>query len=197
MLFWLDEVIGHFMVDIIDVQHRRLLEQLEGVSDKHLSSSTSAPNSIRGSIRPSSPATHFQGRSQFGGKTISPAQSIYNGNIDTTIHSRIPPTPSKPAQEKQFLDFLTLRTMHTRHLTFLREGLLIADRGLAVMIRDVLETCRRFTRLVERWGGDVLPGLLEDGGEDGLGGLIAERNRAVEEITSVSFNVVFIALNTN
>jgi gamma-tubulin complex component 4 len=189
MLFWLDEVIGHFMVDIIDVQHRRLLEQLEGVSPERTTQPHSVPNSLRGSVRPTSPATHLHtSRSQFGDKTATPSQSIYDYNPETaTIRSRAPPTPSKhDPQQKRYLDFLTLRSIHTRHLSFLREGLLLADKGMAVLIRDILETCRRFTGIVERWSGDVLPGLLEDDGEGDVGSLLGERSGAVEEIMTVS-----------
>lgn len=72
---------------------------------------------------------------------------------------------------------------------FLRQGLLIADRSTATIIRDILDTCRRFSALVERWGGDVLPELLLEGsgsaqGEgEGEGQLIQEREKAVSEIT--------------
>lgn len=74
--------------------------------------------------------------------------------------------------------------MHSRHLTFLREGLLIAERESAVLIRDILDTCKRFAGLVERWGGDVLPEMLIEE-EDEAGALTAERTKAVEEIHEV------------
>jgi gamma-tubulin complex component 4 len=78
--------------------------------------------------------------------------------------------------------------MHTRHLAFLREGLLIADTSTAVLIRDILDTCRRFTSTVERWGGDVLPELLMEGASgEQIGELIEEREKAVLE-TSENFN---------
>lgn len=73
--------------------------------------------------------------------------------------------------------------MHSRHLSFLREGLLIADHGFAIIIRDILETCKRFTGLVERWGGDVLPELLTEGIS---GDTIKERGVAVHKLAQVS-----------
>lgn len=51
-----------------------------------------------------------------------------------------------------------------------------------MIIRDILEVCRRFTGLVERWGGDVLPELLSDE-------VTGERESAVEELAEVSFTV--------
>lgn len=80
---------------------------------------------------------------------------------------------------------MPLRQMHSHHLLFLRQGLLIADRSTAIIIRDILDTCRRFTALVERWGGDVLPELLleSEGPGDGIGHLFDEREKAVMGIT--------------
>jgi hypothetical protein len=73
--------------------------------------------------------------------------------------------------------------MHARHLAFLRESLLIAERETAVLVHDILDTCKRFAGLVERWGGDVLPELLAEGE---VGEMVAERARVVEEISDVS-----------
>ncbi|TXT13347.1 hypothetical protein VHUM_00714 [Vanrija humicola] len=126
MLFFLDQLLGHFMTDIVGTQHRRLLEQL--------------------------------------------------------------PRSTSPARGAQYLDFLTLRQMHARHLAFLREGLLIAERDSAVLVRDILDTCKRFAGLVERWGGDVLPELLQEG--DDHGGLLAERTRAVDEISDTLHDLI-------
>lgn len=72
------------------------------------------------------------------------------------------------------------RQMHSHHLAFLREGLLISDTSTAILVRDILDVCRRFTALVDRWGGDVLPELLSDGQ---LGQLTSEREAAIGEIS--------------
>lgn len=125
MLFFLDQLISHFMTDIISMQTKRLVEQLRAA----------AP-----STRP----------------------------------------PSRSASPQGYLDFLTLRQMHARHLSFLRQGLLIADKDSAVVIRDILDTCKTFSGLVEKWGGDVLPELLM--ADDNA---MAERKAAVEDISEV------------
>lgn len=59
---------------------------------------------------------------------------------------------------------------------------------MATVIRDILDTCRRFTGLVERWGGDVLPELLMEGinGEE-VGKMVKERAQAVQQINDVRF----------
>lgn len=73
--------------------------------------------------------------------------------------------------------------MHARHLAFLREGLLLNDRNLAVAVRDILDTCKRLGGLVERWTND--DGLFDPllGGEDTLTG---DRVRQAREIGKVS-----------
>ncbi|WVQ79289.1 hypothetical protein IAT38_001385 [Cryptococcus sp. DSM 104549] len=193
MLFFIDQLQSHFMTDIIDVQHKRLLEQLElgdapGGSSAGLAGSTRG--SLRGSISVRSPANTNAG-TRYAASTIggndrragSPFSDTQGGLLDSqTVRSnRAPPTPSKG--QNAYLDFLTLRQMHTRHLSFLREGLLISDPGLATVTRDILDVCKRFTGLVERWGGDVLPELLLEGADgEEVGKMVGERAEALEEI---------------
>ncbi|BEJ13869.1 hypothetical protein CspHIS471_0310430 [Cutaneotrichosporon sp. HIS471] len=124
MLFVLDQLLGHFMADIVGTQHRRLLDTL--------------------------------------------------GDGGT------------PGRGTAYLDFLTLRQMHARHLAFLREGLLIADRESALLVRDILDTCKRFCGLVERWGGDVLPELLSDDEGD----VVGERAKVVDEVNDTLHDLV-------
>ncbi len=114
MLFFLDQLQSHFMIDIIDVQHRRLLEQLEGVGSA-MSASSSVPSSLRGSVRPASTFGD-------GYRPGSPGSSTHGGLDTQTIRSRAPPTSSRAPTS--FLDFLTLRYAFTRnsHLTALIWG---------------------------------------------------------------------------
>ncbi|ODN78453.1 hypothetical protein L202_04088 [Cryptococcus amylolentus CBS 6039] len=189
MLFFIDQLQSHFMTDIIDVQHRRLLEQLEV---DNVSSSTldgSMRGSMRGSVRGSvsrtapTPVKSAAASTVEGRRPASPYTETQGLHDSQSIRAnRAPPTPSKK-QGPSYLDFLTLRQIHTRHLAFLREALLISDIGIATLTRDILDTCRRFTGLVERWGGDVLPELLMEGieGEE-VGKMVQERAQAVEEI---------------
>ncbi|AFR95456.2 hypothetical protein C343_03557 [Cryptococcus neoformans C23] len=194
MLFFIDQLQSHFMTDIIDVQHKRLLEQLglETVLSAPALGGSLRRSSLRGSISVrqtptatkvrtaiSTPATESGERR----RAASPFSDTYSVPCDgqTLRSNRVPPTPNKA--QSVYLDFLTLRQLHTLHLSFLREGLLIADINLASVIRDILDTCRRFAGLVERWGGDVLPELLMEGinGEE-VGKMVKERAQAVQEI---------------
>jgi hypothetical protein len=71
------------------------------------------------------------------------------------------------------------RQIHSRHLAFLREGLLLSDQATALIIRDILNVCRRFTGLVERWGGDLLPESLDNDE-------ISQREHDVNDVAEVS-----------
>ena len=195
MLFFLDQLQSHFMVDIIDVQHRRLVDQLDGLGSPP-TASTLVSNSVRGSMRPPCDVGN-------GNPPGSPVPSSHHAADVQSTRSRAPPAPGKSVVT--FLDFLTLRyvlsesdsvrirkeallalnisQLHARHLSFLSEGLLLADRVIAELIRDILDTCQRFTGLVERWGGDVVPELLT---EDVRGVILEERGSKVESIVDVS-----------
>lgn len=159
MLFFLDQLLGHFMTDIVGVQHKRLLEQIR----PHVPAPAPVHARARGlsNVRASTPTP---------GTPRNPRPRPSTPGLGTPGLA-----PDAPA----YLDFLTLRQMHARHLAFLREGLFIAERDSAQLIRDILDTCKRFAGLVERWGGDVLPELLLDDSND----RVSERARAVAEIS--------------
>lgn len=117
MLFFLDQLLGHFMVDIIDVLHRRLLDSLEevNIAAKQGHGMGSRPGSMRGSIaRAGSPISRFGTASTAGrGSTArweadSPSASTHDDFDTQTIRTRAPPSSARPAPAV-FLDFLTLR----------------------------------------------------------------------------------------
>ena len=154
MLFFFDELLGHFMTDIVDVQHRSLLDMLDpptgaGIGADGLPRSSSMSASLRSSTRfPRSGSVRT-----FGGYESVRASSPGSTAQESTRH-QVPPVPN---QHTAYLDFLSLRQMHARHLAFLREGLLLSDRALALLIRDIMDLSTRFAGLIERWGGDVIP----------------------------------------
>jgi gamma-tubulin complex component 4 len=117
MLFFLDQLLGHFMVDIIDVQHRRLLDSLQEVNIAAKQGINSRPSSMRGSVaRASSPGSRFGGTPTSAGRAFaarnweseSPNDSTHDGFDTQTIRTRAPPSSARPAHAV-FLDFLTLR----------------------------------------------------------------------------------------
>lgn len=115
MLFFLDHLLGHFMVDIIDVQHRRLLERLDEVNvhqPKSLGTTSSRPGSMRGSIAPAGTTASAASPSSRLRQAESPIETSSQGGFDTqTIRSKPPPTSARSAHAS-FLDFLSLRSAH-------------------------------------------------------------------------------------
>lgn len=111
-LFWLDELLSHFMTDIIDIQHRALLSQLEGPEyEPTVRRSGSIATSLRGSrLQKSQSREHLSAQglsashaSERGGMRPASPASTY---APETVRSRIPPIPNKHTAH---LDFLTLR----------------------------------------------------------------------------------------
>ncbi|WVQ66333.1 uncharacterized protein L199_004512 [Kwoniella botswanensis] len=152
MNWFISELLTHFM-DIIEVQHRHLLQRLDIQDEKRsLLNRSSSKGSLRGSTI---------GRSSIGplkGKEVVPKSPLSEShttnwedrtNTNTYKSNKAPPTPNKG--EKNYLDFLTLRSIHSQHLAFLLEALLLSDPSVSSLIRDILDTCRRFTSLTDRW----------------------------------------------
>lgn len=111
MLFFLDTLLSHFTTDIIEVQHRNLVDQLSDVSDP--TESTAIPRSasirsLRGSARRAGSASpQIRTRSLLGDEAKTPGSPASTYAFDQTARSRVPPTPAK--RPTSHLDFLTLR----------------------------------------------------------------------------------------
>jgi gamma-tubulin complex component 4 len=75
--------------------------------------------------------------------------------------------------------------MHTRHLAFLRDGLLLTDLQLATLVKDIMDTCKRFAGLVDRWGGDGISDLAS-GAEE----ILEERSKQMKEVGRVSYAIL-------
>lgn len=91
MLFFLDQILSHFMVDIIDVQHRYLLNQLSGIDSDTATSSESGLGvgvGTSGSMR------------SLKASTIRSAPGQGAESISGSVRGKAP---------RKFLDFLTLR----------------------------------------------------------------------------------------
>ena len=80
----------------------------------------------------------------------------------TPAHLPSPPlTTSDPP-----LDFASLTTIHSLYLSTLYSGLLLDSEELRGQIKEMLSTCNEFAARLERWGGDVLPGLLDNASDE-------------------------------
>ncbi|KAF8322692.1 hypothetical protein DL93DRAFT_2093269 [Clavulina sp. PMI_390] len=82
------------------------------------------------------------------------------------------------------LDFATLRTLHSAYLYALSTGSLLANAQCAETIKAIMELCVVFVGTIERWGSDILPGLLEDGslGTGDEDRLLKDRWRTIRDV---------------
>ncbi|KAH7880982.1 gamma-tubulin ring complex protein [Lentinula edodes] len=164
MSWFLDTLMGYVMIDVVDVEYRRMKKQLmshsgEEEHTKRLGSISTLPSST--STLNSTPVKHSM-------PTSRSAASHIGG-----------PTSS--------LDFTTLRQMHATYLDRLLTGCLLTNLEVTSTLASIFEVCERFVAQVERWGGDILPALLFEGslkGGDGeeVGALVKERRAVVVEI---------------
>lgn len=148
MSWFLDTLLGYVMMDVVDVEYRKLKDLLD--------------------------------KQRQGIETTLPAEHII---------------PQGPATVR--LDFTTLRAMHTTYLGRLLDGCLLTNPNLTAVLRQVLDVCERFTSLVERWGGDILPALLFEGSlrtgtDERVGGLVQERWSIVADIDEVSLSILIL-----
>jgi gamma-tubulin complex component 4 len=116
----------------------------------------------------------------------------------TSGHSADPSSPKSLASAEHAettmapgtsLDFTTLQNIHSTYLERLLTGCLLTNPVLTATLRPIFELCEQLVAQVERWGGDVLPGLLSEGsmsgGADGVGKMVKERWFVVSEINEV------------
>lgn len=122
MLFFLDQLLGHFTIDVVDVQHRRLIDDLDIVrlnedkenlrsrSGSMVSPAVSMRDIPAGAIRQKQSISRLNSISKsyagsMRGGAVSPTSEAYDGG---SVRSRVaPPTPRRT--QATFLDFLSLR----------------------------------------------------------------------------------------
>jgi hypothetical protein len=139
MLFFLDQLLGHFMIDIIDVQHQRLLNDLDVVglneagdlakSRSDAGTSPAASTRKGQSVRPRSSIPRFDSVSKsLAASARSEAGSPTSDGYDAqSVRSKArPPTPRQT--QATFLDFLSLRCVDASSLEYDLRGLTILGR---------------------------------------------------------------------
>ncbi|KAH7338776.1 Spc98 family-domain-containing protein [Rhizoctonia solani] len=170
MVWFLDTLWGYIMTDVIDVQYRKLHAQLRPQRTR-TSSNRRGSTTTRATTRAGSPtSTHFgpSPSTQFGPSAASSQGFNFRA--------------SGSAPQPETLDFSTLRTLHATYLANIISGSLLGHSGCASLVRAALETCEQFVGMIERWGGDVLPGMLEEGSAGVGGTLLDERLKTIKEI---------------
>ncbi|KAJ3725596.1 gamma-tubulin ring complex protein [Lentinula guzmanii] len=171
MSWFLDTIMGYVMIDVVDVEYRRLKKQLRshgGLEEEHTKKSGSM------STEPSSTG-------------VPNLSSTYSRN--SIAASRSAASHLGGATSSLRLDFTTLRQMHATYLDRLLTGCLLTNPEVTVTLASTFEVCERFVAQVERWGGDILPALLFEGSlkgdEEEVGVLVTERRAVVVEINEI------------
>lgn len=139
MLWFLEGVQAHFMTDVIDPAMRAVLARVAG----HEAASLHARQRSMGSVPPT-PVPDLGGGTSFAGTEREGPRG----------------------EGRDRLDFAALTAVHSLYLAVLSAGLLLSSEELSAKMMELLATCEAFAGRVDRWGGDVLPGLLEGGMAD-------------------------------
>ncbi|EMD41843.1 hypothetical protein CERSUDRAFT_147199 [Gelatoporia subvermispora B] len=163
MDWFLETLLGYVMMDVVDVEFRRLKELLFGKIPRGRMSISAHPS-------------------------VSGAEGTVQ-DADIQMLSSLPTSnsaTSNASSRSSHLDFTSLRSIHTTYLERLLTGTLLSNPALIAHIRAIFEVCEHFVAQVERWGGDILPSLLGEGslaaGDDRVGSLVEERWTTVATI---------------
>lgn len=159
MNWFLDNLLSYVMIDVIDSEFSKLKKQV-------------------------SPGGESKVHESAGGQSAGPSSPKFLGHAENT-ETGTEPTMAPGTS----LDFTTLHNIHSTYLERLLTGCLLTNPILAAALRPIFELCEQLVAQVERWGGDVLPGLLSEGsmsgGTEGVGKMVKERWFVVSEINEV------------
>lgn len=191
MIWFLDALWGYICIDVVEPQYRALKWSLgspspqksgRGGRRRRSGSASSARSEAVTSAdedgRAITPGARSR-RSSFGAATSAsgaaghPAWSnLKHRSNDSGSHN---------------VDFATLRLLHSSYLYALNTGSLLANAECASTIKAIMELCDVFVATVERWGGDILPGLLGEGslgiGEDA--NVLSDRSKILRDTNEV------------
>lgn len=175
MIWWAEGLAGHFQTSVIDPALRALVGRVEGGAGEE------DEEEGEGGGRGQGLGRHGHGRNRsattVGSETTRPGSPTtagegngaerdrFGGGGGETLHAGPAPPAGGKEDVRRPLDFTALTTLHALYLSVLLSGLLLNSDALTEAVRALMETCERFCGKVERWGGDILPGLL-DGGLD-------------------------------
>ncbi|KAL8283729.1 hypothetical protein RQP46_005524 [Phenoliferia psychrophenolica] len=159
MLWFFEGVQAHFMTDVIDPAMRSILDR---VAEHESATAHIRQRSMGGSSLPPTPMPDLGAGTSFGGGGTTGMKE------------------SDAAREREGrtrLDFTALTAVHSLYLSVLLSGLLLSSEELSGKMMEMMQTCDAFVAKVGRWGGDVLPGLLEGGmADEESAKLVLDRN---------------------
>lgn len=160
MNWWIETLTSHFQSDVIEPALRKVLGKIGeagGSADEIAENATSGED----------------GRDDLGGAGHARSRSSKSARPSpaSTILSPVVPSPSHvssptPVSTNPPLDFASLTTIHSLFLSTLYSGLLLDSEELSGQVKEMLTTCDEFAARLGRWGGDILPGLLDNSGDE-------------------------------
>lgn len=188
--FW-DCLWSYVCLDVVGGHFKRLKEVLGSPVNR---SGRYGSSSASGAATPSAAATEVPDEveaSEFGPSRSVPASFGRGGKrVD---RGRRDATPS--------MDFATLRSLHRTYLYSLTAGSLLSNSACSNTIKTIMDICEVFVASVERWGGDVLPDLLEEGSigsqDSGVGRLVSERSKVIHDIDEVCLTILARIITPN
>ncbi|SCV71260.1 BQ2448_2848 [Microbotryum intermedium] len=157
MLWTLEAVSAHFQTDVIEQAFGTLMESLK--------------NAEAANAQPSDEPSEAMDDSS---DNFAPSHS----RCSSTSKPPPPPTGAPP----RALDFADLATLHALYLSVISTGLFLNNDQLTAQILAILEACDVVCSTIDRWGGEVRPGLL--GGpmsEEDVVRIEEERNDVIQE----------------
>ena len=152
---------SHFQSDVIEPALRKVLGKVGeagGSADEIAENVTSGEDDgddLGG-------AGHSRWRSSKSARP-STASRILSPVVPSPPHPVASPTP---VSTNSPLDFASLTTIHSLFLSTLYSGLLLDSEELSGQVKEMLTTCDEFAARLGRWGGDILPGLLDNAGDE-------------------------------
>lgn len=205
MIWFLDSLWGYICTDVVDTQYRALQLALRkssgsgGATIRRRSGSASSARSEanaeteadldeQSGVNEGRAETPFsRRRSSVGGMSTGganrPRWSAFGSQADDGGHG------PGGLRTSSTLDFATLRTLHGAYLYALSAGSLFGNAECSATIKAIMELCEVFVGTIERWGNDILPGLLEDGslgtGDDAR--MLRDRSRVIHDVNEVMF----------
>ena len=164
MNWWIETLMSHFQSDVIEPALRKVLEKVGEAGGSAGVEVVSAEGCEDGGKVDSGDVGHARWKSSSSARPSTPA-AILQPAVASPPHPIPSPTPT-PVSTNPPLDFASLTTIHSLYLSTLNSGLLLDSEELSGQVKEMLTTCDEFAARLERWGGDILPGLLDNAGDD-------------------------------
>lgn len=142
MVWFVESILGHFQTDVIDPAFLNLLARVE--------------KGRKGEMGEGGDEILGEG----GRRSRNQSERSNFEDEGTTFGTEARGEREREKNRRDQLDFSSIETLHELYLRVLHSGLLLDSDVLSGKVTEMLDTCEELCGKVERWGGDILPGLL-------------------------------------